>query len=96
MHPNEKIAQDDMDAIGRCFSSINKNEIEKINKLLESLEPFSKKKTRYGKMETEENNLAELKKTLRSIELPELTDISVLMRYTDKYAHWYYGNLQEL
>ncbi len=87
MHPNEKIAQDDMDAIGRCFSSINKNEIEKINKLLESLEPFSKKKTRYGKMETEENNLAELKKTLRSIELPELTDISVLMRYTDKYAH---------
>lgn len=85
-HQNEKIAQDDMGAIGRCFSLINKNEIEKINKLLDSLEPFSKNKTRYGKMENEKNNLEELAKILRHIELPEMVDISVLMKYTDKYS----------
>lgn len=84
-HPDEKIASDDTDAINRCFAMIGKKEIERIDKLNTLLEPFSKKKTRYGNTEQDEENLIELKKLLKDVCLPAMGEISTLMKYTDKY-----------
>lgn len=84
-HPDEKILDDDMAPIGRCFSSVGKKEIERIKKLTASLDPFLKKRTRYGEMSKEKSDLAELKNILKTISLPEAQDISVLMKYIDRY-----------
>lgn len=84
-HPNEKILDDDMAPIGRCLSSVGKKEVGRIKKLLTSLEPFQKKKTRYGEIGDEKSKLDELKSVLKTIILPEISDISVLMKYTNKY-----------
>ena len=84
-HRDEKILDSDMASIGNCFSSVGKKEIEKIKKLTSSLDPFLKKKTRYSNMENDADNLAELEKILKEIKLPEASDISALMKYTDKY-----------
>ena len=46
---------------------------------------YLKKQTRYGKTEQDEENLAELTKALKSVGLPAMGEISVLMKYTDKY-----------
>lgn len=84
-HPDEKITRDDMEAVGRCFSLVGKKEIENINKLRASLEPFLQKRTRYGEMTHAEEDLAELTKLLKGVGLPAMGEIAVLMKYTDKY-----------
>ena len=83
-HPKD-ILKDDLAAIGRCFSSISEKDIVKVGRLRESLKPFLGNKTRYGSMDDEEKKLEELKNALNNVILPESEDISVLMKYADKY-----------
>ncbi len=85
-HPDEKIMEDDIEAIGRCLSSVGKKEVRRINKLEESLDPFLQTKTRYGEISHNKEDLKDLDELLKGIILPSTEDISVLMKYTDKYA----------
>ena len=84
-HPNEKIAKDDMEAIGKCFALVEKEEIERISKLRSYLKPFLYKKVRYGEMANDEEYLAELTKLIKGIVLPDEVEISILKKYTEKY-----------
>lgn len=84
-HPNEKIMDEDMEAIGRSISSVGANEIRRILKIKTELEPFLQKKTRYGEMVDDEKQLAELAKLLKRIQMPSKEDVSILMKYTDNY-----------
>ena len=84
-HPDEKIESSDTDAINRCFEKKKKKEIERIDKLNTTLEPYLKKKTRYGETKKEEEDLAELTKLLKGVGLPAMGEITILMKYADKY-----------
>lgn len=85
-HPSEKITKDDMEAIGKCFILVGKEEIAEINKLSKSLKPLLQKPKRYGEMADNETNLARLAKLLRNIGLPAMEEIAILIKYTDKYV----------
>lgn len=84
-HPDEKIESSDTDAINRCFAIVGKKEIERIDKLNTTLEPYLKKKTRYGETKQDEESLAELTKLLKGVGLPPMGEITILMKYADKY-----------
>ena len=84
-HPDEKIESSDTDAINRCFAIVGKKEIEKIYKLNTALKPYLKKKTRYGETKQDEESLAELTKLLKGVGLPAMGEITILMKYANKY-----------
>lgn len=83
-HQETKIAQDDMEAIGRCFSTVNKTNIQTMAKLRATLDSTGRIK-RYGEMTQYEDALEKLSDELRGVELPSHEDMAVLMKYVDVY-----------
>ncbi len=79
------VIQDDLAAVGRCFSSISMKEIDRIIEINNSIASSVKSRTRYRKMNAEEVSLRELMKMLDNITLPDLNDVSILMKYANRY-----------
>ena len=71
--------------VQNCFEKKKKKEIEKIYKLNTALKPYLKKKTRYGETKQDEESLAELTKLLKGVGLPAMGEITILMKYANKY-----------